>query len=149
MLPDWSLPAEWRDWALAEFPGWDGARVEREAAKFRDYWCGAAGARGRKADWPATWRNWCRRSAEDDGRQRAGGAGLPGGRVAEAAAAIARARVARGEDPDVEGLMASVGWGRRTAADDDRPRAVCREEEDRWVDPDTLARMRLAVGMKP
>lgn len=27
---------------------------------FRDYWIGVAGAKGRKADWPATWRNWVR-----------------------------------------------------------------------------------------
>lgn len=33
-----------------------------EAAKFRDYWLAVAGAKGRKADWPATWRNWIRRA---------------------------------------------------------------------------------------
>ncbi|MGO2959288.1 MAG: DUF1376 domain-containing protein [Acetobacter sp.] len=32
--------------------------------QFRDYWLGAAGAKGRKADWLATWRSWCRREAE-------------------------------------------------------------------------------------
>lgn len=31
---------------------------------FRDYWTAAAGAKGRKSDWPATWRNWCRKEAE-------------------------------------------------------------------------------------
>jgi len=30
------------------------------AAKFRDYWCGVPGAKGRKLDWPATWRNFVR-----------------------------------------------------------------------------------------
>src|SRR5690606_5110201 len=30
---------------------------------FRDYWHGVAGAAARKADWPATWRNWIRRAA--------------------------------------------------------------------------------------
>lgn len=30
------------------------------AAKFRDYWVGVPGARGRKLDWPATWRNFIR-----------------------------------------------------------------------------------------
>lgn len=30
------------------------------AASFRDYWLGVPGAKGRKADWPATWRNWVR-----------------------------------------------------------------------------------------
>lgn len=32
--------------------------------QFRDYWLSAAGAKGRKADWFATWRGWCRREAE-------------------------------------------------------------------------------------
>lgn len=27
---------------------------------FRDYWIAQPGAKGRKADWPATWRNWVR-----------------------------------------------------------------------------------------
>lgn len=40
-----------------------------EADKFRDYWHGIPGAKGRKADWPGTWRNWIRRA---DGRPRAG-----------------------------------------------------------------------------
>lgn len=30
------------------------------AESFRDYWLAAAGAKGRKQDWPATWRNWVR-----------------------------------------------------------------------------------------
>lgn len=30
--------------------------------EFRDYWLAAAGAKGRKADWQATWRTWCRRA---------------------------------------------------------------------------------------
>jgi hypothetical protein len=32
---------------------------------FMDYWRGVAGAKGRKQDWPATWRNWMRRAAAD------------------------------------------------------------------------------------
>ncbi|MBY5501256.1 helix-turn-helix domain-containing protein [Rhizobium leguminosarum] len=32
-----------------------------EADAFRDHWRSKAGADGRKLDWPATWRNWCRR----------------------------------------------------------------------------------------
>lgn len=39
-----------------------------EAEKFRDYWHGVAGAKGRKADWPATWRNWIRRADGTRGR---------------------------------------------------------------------------------
>ena len=37
--------------------------VAATAAVFRDYWHGVAGAKGRKLDWPGTWRNWVRREA--------------------------------------------------------------------------------------
>lgn len=30
------------------------------ASQFRDYWVAQPGAKGRKMDWPATWRNWVR-----------------------------------------------------------------------------------------
>lgn len=30
------------------------------ADKFRDYWIAQVGAKAKKADWPATWRNWVR-----------------------------------------------------------------------------------------
>lgn len=56
---DWSLPADWREWAKAERSDLD---VGREAASFADYWHGLAGAKARKADWEATWRNWIRRA---------------------------------------------------------------------------------------
>ncbi|QPK80800.1 hypothetical protein G7Y41_06990 [Schaalia sp. ZJ405] len=42
-----------------------------ELDKFRDYWTSVAGARGRKADWDATWRNWARRTQEDLERKTA------------------------------------------------------------------------------
>ena len=54
---DWSLPDEWRAWALTERPD---LNPERTAASFADYWRGKAGKDGRKADWLATWRNWVR-----------------------------------------------------------------------------------------
>lgn len=38
---------------------------ERELDRFRDYWRAVPGAKGRKADWPATWRNWIRRASEN------------------------------------------------------------------------------------
>lgn len=34
-------------------------------AAFRDYWIAKAGKDGRKTDWLATWRNWCRRESEN------------------------------------------------------------------------------------
>ncbi|MEX7470162.1 hypothetical protein AB4Z39_10665 [Mycobacterium adipatum] len=38
-------------------------KVEHE--KFLDYWRAQPGAKGRKSDWDATWRNWIRRAAEN------------------------------------------------------------------------------------
>jgi len=34
--------------------------ARRELAKFRDYWIAQPGAKARKKDWQATWRNWLR-----------------------------------------------------------------------------------------
>ena len=58
---DWSLPADWGEWACRQM-GWSPAVVHDEAAIFRDYWVARTGALARKADWFATWRNWCRNS---------------------------------------------------------------------------------------
>jgi hypothetical protein len=57
------LPADWTpDYADIEF-----CKTNRPdlvpievAARFRDYWIAQPGAKGRKVDWPATWRNWVR-----------------------------------------------------------------------------------------
>ena len=38
--------------------------ADRTFAKFRDYWLAASGAKARKHDWDATWRNWCRNEAD-------------------------------------------------------------------------------------
>lgn len=58
------LTGDMRAWAAAETPGLD---VDAETRAFVDYWRGVPGARGRKLDWPATWRNRLRDMA---GRQR-------------------------------------------------------------------------------
>ena len=68
LAPDWSLPADWKVWAEQERPELD---VLTQAASFADYWHGVAGAKGRKADWLATWRNWIRNSNAGS-RPRAG-----------------------------------------------------------------------------
>lgn len=47
-----------------------------EHAKFVDYWSAVPGVKGRKCDWPATWRNWMRTAAERAGR-RPGNALVP------------------------------------------------------------------------
>lgn len=54
---DWNLPDEWREWAKAQRPDLD---PDRTAEKFADYWRGVGGAKSRKLDWLATWRNWVR-----------------------------------------------------------------------------------------
>lgn len=59
------LPADWKpsleDERAARELGLDPARV---AAKFRDFWHAKTGKDATKLDWSATWRNWCRRDAE-------------------------------------------------------------------------------------
>jgi len=44
--------------------GWPFSRACEEYQKFGDYWRGIPGARGRKTDWLATWRNRCRERGE-------------------------------------------------------------------------------------
>jgi uncharacterized protein YdaU (DUF1376 family) len=44
-------------WCRAERPD---LQAEAVCEKFRDYWAGVPGQRGRKVDWPATWRNFVR-----------------------------------------------------------------------------------------
>jgi hypothetical protein len=54
---DWSMPDEWAEFCKTERPDLIPSEV---ACRFADYWHGVAGAKGRKADWLATWRNWVR-----------------------------------------------------------------------------------------
>lgn len=58
----WTLPKPWGEWALGEFPQWTPTKVRTEADKFRDHWTAKTGRDATKADWQATWRNWCRSS---------------------------------------------------------------------------------------
>lgn len=60
---DFVLSPERRTVAVAER-----LDAERTFAKFCDYWRAASGARARKVDWEATWRNWCRTEADRGGR---------------------------------------------------------------------------------
>lgn len=57
--PDWRLPREWGQWAVTDL-GWDEATVRDQADRFRDHWIAKTGQMATKADWLATWRNWCR-----------------------------------------------------------------------------------------
>lgn len=63
---DFAVPDDWIEWAMAE-RRWSRADAEAEAACFIDYWRAKPGKDGRKSDWPATWRNWVRRSHRIDG----------------------------------------------------------------------------------
>lgn len=51
--------------------------IALEAAKFRDHWQATPGARGRKSDWDATWRNWIRRAIPQGHRPGAPHAARP------------------------------------------------------------------------
>lgn len=57
---DWTPSAEEHDFARSL-----GLNPEKVAERFRDYWCAKSGRDALKADWSATWRNWCRRDAND------------------------------------------------------------------------------------
>ena len=56
-VPDDALVA----WTRANAPA---AATVLELERFRDYWTAQPGAKGRKTDWAATWRNWARRCQE-------------------------------------------------------------------------------------
>ena len=52
------LPDNWHSECRRIQPKADPHKVFEE---FRDHWISQPGAKGRKSDWTATWRNWCRR----------------------------------------------------------------------------------------
>lgn len=54
---DWSPSAEDIEFCIRMRPD---LNVDFIADGFRDYWLAAPGAKGRKQDWAATWRNWVR-----------------------------------------------------------------------------------------
>ena len=63
----------WPDDEEATFAVNLGLDPSRIAVEFRDYWRGRAGKEGRKADWPATWRNRCRELADRATNRTQGG----------------------------------------------------------------------------
>lgn len=54
---EWTPPDDLQAWATDARPD---LSVTEQIERFRDYWCAIPGAKGRKTDWPATWRNWIR-----------------------------------------------------------------------------------------
>lgn len=71
------LPEGWEpDLKTATLLGLSHDEAIAQGDRFRDYWLGVPGVKGRKTDWPATWRNWCRRVAEESPNGR-GSPALP------------------------------------------------------------------------
>lgn len=85
--PDEALKAWTRD-AIAE-AGLEGQiKPGRVLEEFRDHWRGVPGARGRKSDWPATWRNRIRFLIERKGKPN-GSSNPKGGRRSAVSVAAA------------------------------------------------------------
>lgn len=55
-------PLGWWQWTLDEFK-WDTLRIKTVWDTFCDHWKATPGQKGVKADWEATWHNWCRRES--------------------------------------------------------------------------------------
>ena len=92
------IPADWlEDGETAKAEGLSQQESTYEADRFRDYWCGIPGRHGRKVDWLATWRNWCRKAAEERSRGPRGQPDRPGGFAA------VRADILSGGDLDDDG----------------------------------------------
>lgn len=103
--PDWRPSQSVRDTLAAECPGVD---LLAEFRKFVDYWTAVPGAKGRKLDWDATFRNWIRRAAEN----APAASRRPAGRLtrtekARAAAAAVKDRYG----PDAIGFPRAIGDG--------------------------------------
>ena len=65
---DFDVTDEMKTWATTNTPnvaGW------RETQKFINYWQAKSGAGATKLDWPATWRNWMLKAAEQAPNGRA------------------------------------------------------------------------------
>lgn len=64
---EWTLPADWREWARTNCFASDD-EITRQADTFHDFWISKPGAQACKLDWEATWRNWCRKAFSSAGR---------------------------------------------------------------------------------
>ncbi|CAB4164248.1 Protein of unknown function DUF1376 [uncultured Caudovirales phage] len=67
---DWILTPELEQWAEEHLQSInlssDEGDIQRQADKFKDYWLAASGAKARKVDWLATWKNWIRTWADGE-----------------------------------------------------------------------------------
>lgn len=64
-INDWQPSVADIEWARAQ--GFVDEFSRYETTKFGDYWRAKSGRDATKTDWPATWRNWLRRAAENCG----------------------------------------------------------------------------------
>ena len=104
---DWVLSRELGEWALSQ--GLPEDRIRTEAERFKDYWSGVGGAKGRKADWPATWRNWCRKAIDDLPKHSTN---KPKGETYGRAGRLERAvqAIAEGRGTPEPGMAGNEGW---------------------------------------
>jgi hypothetical protein len=97
------LPADWlpsaADCGFAAGLGLDPAAV---ADEFRDYWHAKPGAGGVKLDWPATWRNWCRKAVSGDRRSP-----LASGRGDDRYESPAERRAREGRQATIDAVLAA------------------------------------------
>lgn len=63
----WIPDSEGQSFAAKTLGSIEAARAE--FLKFRDHWKAQPGSKGVKTDWPATWRNWCRKAVEMRGNR--------------------------------------------------------------------------------
>lgn len=68
---DWTLPDDW--YSVAVELGIPSGAVSVEADKFRDHWIAKSGKDGRKSNWLATWRTWCRNAVDWTYKPKQGG----------------------------------------------------------------------------
>lgn len=109
---DFELTPELRAFAKRE-----GLDAERVFANFCDYWRAASGAKARKHDWAAAWRQWCRKEADTprpvprgtprDWRDEGGAVRTPTAEQRATSERIALERSARSHGIDPTGLSES------------------------------------------
>lgn len=130
------LPADWEPddagWRMAVELLGSANRAFTVRDIFRDHWAAQPGAKGRKTDWPATWRNWIREEVRRENRStgRSGGTERPRKLSLVEQAAVERAAFAKrvgllGEDDEPvrpcldESPRHGSGSGRSTVVEGD------------------------------
>lgn len=89
------LPDDWQPEPLTAETAtmiqlWQPGRLERELAKFKDYWKSASGRKASKDDWQAAWRFWLRNSEDWNGNGTANRASNQSGKPQNGFAAALR-----------------------------------------------------------